>query len=139
MSQKKNNNPFEKVLNEFFATNSFSNPKNASSWESNMIRWPHGATTNSGTFENNFMNMARMEDEASKAPPIKPFPLDFINDDLVKIYTDLVSLRTKLKQTLKFPNIGGQDKKTLQKEIENTTKMIDFIQEMFYNIENISL
>ena len=50
----------KETLNELF---SFTKPNLASSWETNMIRWPHGATTNSGTFEKNFFNRAKEEEE----------------------------------------------------------------------------
>lgn len=140
MSQDKdNNNPFEKVLNEFFATNSFANPRNASSWESNMIRWPHGATTNSGTYERNFYNRAKEEEELAKAPAVKPYPLDFINDNITGIYDQLMKLKRSLQQAIKYPDIGTEDVKRLQSEIKKVTLMIDNLQEMFYNIEKISL
>ncbi len=139
MSQDKDKNPFEKVLNEFFTGNSYTQPRTASSWETNMIRWPHGATTNSGTYEKNFFNRAKEEEEAAKAPAVKPYPLDFINDNICSIYEDLKKLKRSLQQSIKYPDIGTDDVRRLQGEIKNVKKMIDMLEEMFYNIEKISL
>jgi hypothetical protein len=138
MSQN-HNNPFEKVLKEFQGTNSWANPRNASSWESNMIRWPHGATTNSGTYERNFFNRAKEEEEAAKAPAIKPYPLDFINDNITSIYEDLKKLKRSLQQSIKYPGIAKEDRKKLQKEIKKVNEMVDNLEGMYYNIEKISL
>lgn len=140
MTQKKINNPFEKVLTEFMASsNSFTSDRNASSWESDMIRWPHGATTNSGTAEKNFLNRAKQEEEASKAPVLKPYPLEFINDIITNLYEEMTKLKSTIKEAMKYPELGREDIKVLQTELKNIKKMIDNLQDMFYNIEKITL
>ena len=140
MSQKKTNNPFEKILNEFMASDhSYTSDRNASSWESNMIRWPHGATTNSGTHEKNFLNRAKDDEEKAVAPTIKPYPLDFINDSISNLYEEMIRLKATMKESLKYPDLGREDIKILQKEMKNIQTMIDNLQDMFYNIDKISL
>lgn len=133
------NNPFEKIVNEFFATNSFANPRNASSWETNMIRWPHGATTNSGTYEKNFYNRAKEEEENAKGKPIKPWPLDFIGDNIIKTYENLITLKNTLKASLRYPDMSNSQKQIIKNEIQKINEVIDIIKEMFYNIEKITL
>lgn len=142
---EKSDNPFESIISELLEANSSisstsgNGNNSASSWESDMIRWPHGATTNSGQFEQNFLNRAKEEDEKSKANTIKPYPLDFISDNIVDQYEALNKLKILLKQSLKYPNLGNEDKVILKKEIKNVKRMIDILQEMYYNIEKITL
>lgn len=133
MSNKNNN---DKTLNELF---SFTKPNLASSWETNMIRWPHGATTNSGTFENNFFNRAKEDEENSKAPERFPYPLDFVVDDMVKTYENLHRLKSNLISTLKYPNLKQSEKNVLKKQIKMLNLMIEKIKEMSTQIEKIRL
>lgn len=124
------------ILDEAF---SFTTPRTATSWETNMIRWPVGATTNSGASERNFLNQAKDHEERSKAPPIKPYPLDFINDSIVDIYTDLQKLKRTLKSAIKYPDLTSAEKQLIKKEIKNVSSMVEKLKEMYYNIDKITL
>ncbi len=129
-------NPLKKIVKEAF---SFTTPTRAVSWETNMIRWPIGATTNSGASEDNFLNMAKMDEEAAKAPKIKPYPLDVVTDLIVTNYTNLTRLKKTLIEALKYPNLSNTDKIILKKEIKKLKKVIAFTKQMYYNIEKIVL
>jgi len=114
-------------------------PRTASSWESNMIRWPVGATSNSGASESNFLNRAKEDEENAKAPKIKPYPLDFIGDNIVDVYTSLINLKNSLKSSIKYPDLSTNDKNIIKREIKKINIMIEHLQKMFYTIDKITL
>ena len=129
-------NPIEQVLKDSF---SYTTARNASSWDSNMVRWPIGASSNSGSCENNFLNAAKMDEEKGRAGKIKPYPLDFINDLIVTNYTNLCSLKKTLIESLKYPDLSNADIVILKKEIKNVSIMIAYMQKMYYNVDKITL
>lgn len=131
-----NKKPIDQLLKELF---SFTTPRTASSWETDMIRWPIGATSNSGSSESNFMANAKVEEEKARAARIKPYPLDFINDTIVDNYTNLCKLKKALKESIRYPNLSTDDIRILKKEIKTTALMIEKLKEMFYNIDKITL
>ena len=133
---KTSKNPIEQVLKDSF---SYTTARNASSWDSNMVRWPIGASSNSGACEDNFLNAAKMEEEKGKATKIKPYPLDFINDLIVTNYTNLASLKKTLVESLKYPDMSNADIAILKKEIKNVSIMIAYMQKMYYNVDKIAL
>jgi hypothetical protein len=134
--ENKKNKSIEEILNELY---SFTTPRTSSSWETNMIRWPVGATTNSGVSEKNFLNRAKEEEQNAKAKPIKPYPLEFVNDYIVKSYTNLIDLKKMLISSVKYPDLSSQEKTILKKEIKKINFMVEKLKEMYYNIEKITL
>lgn len=136
MSKNNSNKDVDDVLKELY---SFTTPRTSSSWETNMIRWPIGATTNSGVSEKNFLNRAKEEEEKAKAPSIKPYPLDFVNDSIVKVYEELIKLKKSLVSSVKYPDLTSQEKIIIKKEIKKINLIVDKIKEMYYNIEKITL
>lgn len=135
MDEKKKK-PIEQVLKELF---SFTQARTASSWESDMIRWPIGASSNSGSSEQNFLNNAKVENEKARAPKVKPYPLDFINDTIVDNYTNLCKLKHIMLEALKYPDLGQDDIVILKKQIKTIKAMIDNLKDVFYNVEKITL
>ena len=128
--------PVEQILKELL---SFSQSRSPASWESNMIRWPLGASSNSGSSESNFLNNAKVEDEKAKAPKIKPYPLNFINDNITDIFLKLCELKKTLIQAIKYPGLSKSDTLILKKEVKNIVQVIDLFKKMYYNIEKVSL
>jgi hypothetical protein len=136
MSKKEPSSELKKIVKELY---SFTTPRTASSWETNMVRWPIGASSNSGSSERNFINRAKEDEEKAKAPKIKPYPLDFINDSIVKNYEELIKTKRLLLETLKYPSISSAEKTVLKKEIKVINVIIDRVKKMYYNIDKISL
>ena len=125
-----------KLLNELF---SYTKPNLASSWETNMIRWPHGATTNSGSFENNFFRKAKEDEENSKAPSRFPYPLDFVIENMVVTYENLYKLKSSLLAALKYPNLKNSERDILKSEIKVIRLMMKRLKKMSLQIEKIKL
>lgn len=78
-------------------------------------------------------------DNDTKAPSIKPYPIDRIDNQLFDIYEDLMAAKDTIILSIKTSILNEPEKNILKKNLKKVKEMIQTIKDMSKDLEQITL
>lgn len=112
---------------------------NTSDWIGSFKKEPFSTSFYSKFKKNNNKIFKDIEEYQTKAPKIKPYPLDRIDDLLLNLYDLLLKIKRIILNSKNYINLNKYEKIILKKSLKNIKKMIKMIENIKKDIDLIKL